>query len=120
MTMTSSPTRLSTGPAVAALLATGLGLLALSLSHVFSEASTTFKNAMQALGNVWMPGASGIGPYSGKETVGLLVWLISWAVLHAVLRKREISLVAAAAGTCMLVGLATTILWPPVIHLLVK
>ena len=120
MTTRSSSTYLTSGPAAAALLATGLGLFALSLSHVFSEASTTFKNAMQALGNVWMPGASGIGPYSGKETAGLLVWLISWAVLHAVLRKREVSLVAAGTGTVVLVGLATTILWPPVIHLLVK
>ena len=119
--MTIAPsTRLTTGPAAAALFATGLGLLALGVSHVFSEASPAFKDTMQALGNAWMPGAPGIGPYSGKETVGLLVWLLSWVALHAALKKREVSLVAAGAGTFLLIGLATTILWPPVIHLLVK
>ena len=120
MSTTSSSTPLPTGAAAAALLAAGLGLLALGASHVLSEASVPFKDAMQALGNAWMPGASGIGPYSGKETVGLLVWLSSWTVLHAMLRKREVSLIATGVVTCMLVGLATTILWPPAIHLLVK
>ena len=117
---TASSTRLTTGPAAVALLAVGLGLLALGVSHVLSEASIPFKDAMQALGNVWMPGAVGIGPYSGKETVGLLVWLISWTALHAMLGRREINLVAAATATLILIGLATTILWPPVTHLLVK
>ena len=120
MTPTSSPTPLPTGPAAAALLAAGLGLLALGLSHVLSEASTAVKNTLQALGTLWIPGAPDIGPYSGKETVGLLVWLISWAALHAAFRRREVSLVAAGIWTLVLVGLATTILWPPILHLLVK
>ncbi len=120
MATTSSSTQLTTGPAAAALLAAGLGLLALGLSHVFSEASVPFKDAMQALGNAWMPGASGIGPYSGKETVALLVWFSSWVALHTAWRKRDVSLVAAGIWTFMLIGLATTILWPPVTHVLVK
>ena len=116
----SSPHQLPTGPAAAALLSVGLGLLALGLSQVLSEASMRVKDAMQAVGNAWMPGAQGIGPYSGKETLALLVWLISWAVLHALLRRREVSVVLAAAVALVLVGIATTILWPPVTHLLVK
>ena len=116
----SSPPQLTTGPAAAALLSVGLGLLALGLSQVLSEASTRVKEAMQAVGNAWMPGAQGIGPYSGKETLALLVWLISWAVLHAFLRRRDVSIVLAAAVALVLVGIATTILWPPVTHLLVK
>ena len=118
MTTPSARSPLPTGPGAAALVATGLGLLALSLSHVLSEASAGVKNALQALGNLWIPGAPGIGPYSGKETVGLLVWLVSWALLHAALRKRDVSLVAAGVWTFALVGLATTLLWPPIVHLL--
>ena len=41
----------------------------------------------------WLPGATGatgtggsIGPYSGKETIALIAWCASWAVLHATLR----------------------------------
>ena len=116
MATASSPTPLTTGPATAALIGAGLGVLALALSHLFSEASVSFKEAMQALGNLWMPGAQGIGPYSGKETVGLVVWLLSWTLLHLVLRKREVNLVVTGVITLVLVGVATTILWPPVIE----
>ena len=111
---------LTTGPAAAALLAAGVGLLALALSHVFSEASEAVKHTMQALGNAWIPGAQGIGPYAGKETVGVLVWLISWVFLHVLLKKRQISVVVAGVMTLVLIGMATTLLWPPVLHLLVK
>ena len=120
MTTPSSSSELTTGPAAAALLAAGLGLFGLALSHVFSEASEAFKHVMQTLGNAWIPGAQGIGPYAGKETVGVLVWLISWAFLHVLLKKRQISMIAAGVVTLVLIGTATTLLWPPVIHLLVK
>ena len=116
----SSSKPLTTGPAAAALVAVGLGLLVLGLSQVFSERSASFKQAMQGLGNLWMPGAPGLGPYSGKETAALLVWLFSWAILGAVWRRREISLIGAAVVAFALIGLATTILWPPVTHLLIK
>ena len=114
---TSPPT--PTGAAAAALMGTGLGLLALGISHVRSEASTPFKEAMQQLGNLWMPGAAGIGPYSGKETVALFVWLASWALLHGMLKNREVNLILVGTLTLFLIGVSTTILWPPVTHLLV-
>ncbi len=117
---TTSPSPLTTGPAAAALISVGLGLLVLGISQALSGASTRFKDAMQALGNLWIPGAQGIGPYSGKETIAVLVWLLSWIMLHALLRKREVSVVLAGIVALVLVGVATTILWPPVTHLLVK
>ena len=119
MTTSSRPNESTSGPAAAALLGVGLGLLALALSHVASEASAAFRQAMQALGNAWIPGAQGIGPYSGKETVGLLVWLLSWFALHLTLRRREVSLVVAGTVSFLLIGVATTLLWPPIIHLLI-
>ena len=120
MTTTGSPPPVTTGPAAAALMSVGIGLGALGLSHFLSEASETVKGAMQALGHVWIPGAQGIGPYSGKETTALLVWLISWALLHTLLRKRDVSVVRAGIAALVLVGIATTILWPPVTHVLIK
>ena len=119
MSQQASSTTSPNGPAAAALIAAGLGLVALALAQVGSEASGSWKSAMQALGNSWIPGAKGIGPYSGKETVGLLAWLISWAVLHLALRRRDVSLVLAGIVSLLLVGLSTTLLWPPVTHLLV-
>jgi len=107
------------GAALAATLAASFGVLALGIAQVLSEVSTPFKAAMQSLGNLWMPGAAGIGPYSGKETVALLVWLGSWALLHALWHKRELSVGRIGALSLMLVGVATTILWPPITELFV-
>ena len=111
---------MTTGPAAAAVLGAGLGLVTLAISHVLSEASEPFKSGMQTLGNLWMPGAQGIGPYSGKETVALVVWLFTWTVLHGVFRKRDVNLTLVGVIALLLVGIATTLLWPPVTHLLVS
>ncbi len=115
-----SAPRVTTGPAAAALLSAGLSLLALAVSHVLADRSKAIEHTLQRLGALWIPGAQGIGPYSGKETVALLVWLLSWALLHAVFKRREVNLVAAGIATLILLGLATTMLWPPIVERLVK
>jgi hypothetical protein len=79
------------GPAAAAFLSLTLGLVALAISHVISQGSEAAKGFVHSLGKLWMPGAQGIGPYSGKETIALIVWLGSWVILHWILRKREVS-----------------------------
>lgn len=107
------------GAAIAAVLAAGLGVLALATAQVMSEVSEPFKTAMLSLGKLWMPGAQGIGPYSGKETVALLVWLGSWVVLHVVGRTWELSVGRWGTLALILVGIATTLLWPPVTELFV-
>ncbi len=107
-----------TGPAAAAFLSGALGLLAVGISHWAGEVAPGIKAALQNLGNLWIPGAQGIGPYSGKETVGLVVWLVSWAVLHYALRKKQVDLGAYGIAFLVVIGLATTIIWPPVTHFL--
>lgn len=105
------------GVAHAAILAAMLGILALALVNVGCEMSEAFKTSIHNIGKLWMPGAQGIGPYSGKETVSLVVWLISWFGLHKMLRGREGNMAAALIVFLMGVGLATTLLWPPVFYL---
>ena len=102
------------GAAQAALLAAMLGALALALSNLGAEASKSFQTTVHNLGKLWMPGAEGIGPYSGKETIALVVWLASWWTLHLFLRTREwnnrwVMVIFLIGITC-----ATTLLWPPV------
>ncbi len=63
------------GIAVAALMAAMLGMLALAVVNVFTTASKPFNAWVHGVGKLWMPGAEGIGPYSGKETISLVVWL---------------------------------------------
>ena len=104
------------GGAAAALISSSLGLMALALSHLASEASSSVKEFVLGLGKLWMPGAQGIGPYSGKETIALLVWIVSWIILHMTLRKREVSILGSAILWLVGLGVATTLLWPPVVH----
>ena len=113
------PPATPTGPAAAAVVSTGIGLLAMALSHVFADAFKGFEIAVHNIGKLWMPGAQGIGPYSGKETIALVFWLGSWAILHYLLRAREVRLVQYGIAFLVLIGLATTLLWPPVVEKLV-
>src|SRR5262245_49896861 len=102
------------GPAIAAMYATALGMLAMGIVNVFTEASAPFKDFVHAIGKAWIPGAQGIGPYSGKETTLLVVWLLSWVVLHFALRRRDLPIKPWAIGFLAAIGVATTLLWPPV------
>jgi hypothetical protein len=106
------------GPAAAAFISASIGLLAVALSHLAAEASPGTKDAIHGLGKLWIPGAQGIGPYSGKETIGLVFWLGSWIVAHFLLRRKNVSLTAYGVLFLALIGIATTILWPPVTHIL--
>ena len=106
------------GAAVAALMAAMLGMLALAVVNVFTAASKPFNTWVHDVGKLWMPGAAGIGPYSGKETISLLVWLGAWVLLHYALRGREMRLSTWLVVFLAGVGVATTLIWPPVFEYL--
>ncbi len=105
-----------TGEVVAALFAALIGMAAVAASHMWSVASPYPANMYLLKIGSWMPSYGGIGPYSGKETLGLLTWLGSWLILFFLLRKRELELrvwVYAFLAGFVLVMIA---LWPPVYH----
>ena len=104
------------GMAAAAILACAAGFLVLAATHLLAEYSDAGKEWVHAWGRAWMPGAQGIGPYSGKETLALLAWLGSWVLLHLWLRRKNVNLTASGVLFLIGVGLATTLLWPPVIE----
>jgi hypothetical protein len=85
------------GPLVAATLAPLLGFFTLMLSHHISRLSKSLDQLVHAYGH-WIPGSLGSGPggsigsYTGKETLALGVWLISWAIFHSLWRKQELSI----------------------------
>lgn len=107
-------TRVPSGVAVAALLAAMIGMLALAGVNQFTAISKDFNTWVHGVGKLWMPGAEGIGPYSGKETLSALAWLVSWVGLHFVLRDKELRLSRWLIVFLVGVGLATTWIWPPV------
>ena len=104
------------GAAQAALLAAMLGILTLALVNLGTEMSKAFTETVHKLGKLWMPGAQGIGPYSGKETISLIAWLLSWFVLHRLLRAKEWNAQFVLWIFLGGIAIATTLLWPPVTH----
>lgn len=85
------------GPLVAATLSGLLGLLTLVVTHHISRLTKGLDQMVHSFG-YWIPGSTGtgsdgsIGSYSGKETLALFVWGITWLVLHYAWRKLDFSL----------------------------
>jgi Flp pilus assembly protein TadG len=92
------------GAISAAILASGIGAAALGVVTVLAEASTTVKDLLQ-----W---SAAVGPLSGKTTVAVLVWALSWAVLHAVLRNRPTETSRALTIALVLIGLGVVGTFP--------
>lgn len=96
------------GPAAAAILAAGIGVFALGLLTVLSEASTAMHDWLEA----W-EFDQGVGPLAGKTTLAVIVWLASWVVLAIPLWRKEVNLKTwfwVAAFLCVLGFLGT---FPP-------
>ena len=106
------------GPAVAAIVSAMLGMLSLALVNLGTAASKAFNTWVHGVGKLWMPGAEGIGPYSGKQTLALAAWMVSWIVLHFALRNRDLNLSRWLVVFLVGIGIATTFLWPPVFEYL--
>ena len=68
------------GPVAAAILAGGVGCLALGVFTTLAEASTSIKD--------WLNWNDDVGPLSGKTGMAVLVWLVAWAVLHVAYRDK--------------------------------
>lgn len=88
---------LHSGAAVAASVSLLLAFLTLMISHHISRLSPGLDTLVHSYG-YWIPGAQGKGPngsigsYSGKETLAIAVWLISWLVFHLRWRKLDLPL----------------------------
>jgi hypothetical protein len=106
------------GAAAAALLAIGIGAMAMAIVVGFADASAAFNNGfVHSVGKAWVPGAQGIGPYSGKFTFFVVGWLLSWAVGHVALRSKDVDLGKWAVVSFALISLAILLVWPPITHL---
>ena len=93
----------------AAILATGVGATTLGVVTVLAEASTAVKDAL-----AW---STAVGPLSGKTAVAVIVWLLSWVVLHIVLRNRSTETGRALTITLVLIALGVLGTFPPFFQL---
>lgn len=101
------------GPALAAILAAGIGSATLGLATVLAQANPEFKELMN-----WWPPA---GPLTGKTGLAVILWLTSWIFLHRRWRNWEMpfhNTIWRASLTLIAVGWIGT--FPPVFEYIGK
>ncbi len=92
------------GPVAAAILAAGIGALALGVLTTLAEASQPIKDFL----NFYDP----VGPLSGKTTWAVAVWLVAWVVLHLIYRSKPVESRLALAVSLVLIGLGVVGTFP--------
>src|SRR3712207_7367105 len=74
---------LPNGPAAAAMLAAGVGCVALGLLVTLTAASVFVEEAMV----FYEP----VGSLSGKTTLAVVIWLVVWVVLNSRLKDKQVN-----------------------------
>ena len=85
------------GPVAAAILAGGIGCLAMGVLTTLAEASTGVKD--------FLTFTKAVGPLSGKTTLTVAIWLVSWIVLHMAYRGKEVESRRALSIALVLIAL---------------
>jgi hypothetical protein len=85
------------GPAAAAMLAAGIGSLALGIVTTLAEASTGFHD--------WLEWDKDVGPLSGKTIIAVIVFFAAWGILGVLWRRSEVPLRTVFVVTVILVAL---------------
>lgn len=96
---------LTNGPAAAAVLASGIGSLALGLATTLAQAVGPIRNAL----NLYDPA----GPLSGKTTVAVVIWLVAWVVFHQLWKDRQMEFTKVYIATLILIALGLLGTFPP-------
>lgn len=99
-------TVVTTGPAAAAMISGAIGTFVIGL---LTTGSVLFEDLKEAL-NWWNPA----GPLTGKTGVGVIGWLISWALLNTIWKGKEYDLRKAFIITLIFVALGVILTFPPV------
>jgi hypothetical protein len=88
----------TSGPAAAALISSSIGAFTMMVTHHLSDADTSkaTEKFVHSLG-FWIPGSANpnpiegnIGSYTGKETMLLVGWVVSWVILYLLLRNTQV------------------------------
>jgi hypothetical protein len=85
------------GPVAAAVLASGIGALAMGILTTLAEASTSVKDFL----SFYDP----VGPLSGKTIGAVVIWLVAWGVLHMMWKEKAVESGRLLTATLVLIGL---------------
>lgn len=106
---TMSPETVPNGSGAAALLAAGIGSLALAVLAIAADHIASVKSLMVF--------SKPTGPLSGVTTSAVLLWLVVWVALEALWHKKNVALgrISVAALALLVLGLLLT--FPPLADL---
>jgi hypothetical protein len=85
------------GPIAAAIIAGGVGALALGVLTTLAEASVGIKDFL----NIYDP----VGPLGGKTIGAVIIWVVAWGVLHMIYRDKAAETAKAFTISLILIGL---------------
>ena len=100
---------LPNGPAVAALVAAGVGSAALGLLTTVAAASHSADEAVN-----WY---ELVGTLSGKTTLAVVVWLLAWAALARRWKRSQVDFARPFAATLVLIAAGLVGTFPPFFEL---
>jgi hypothetical protein len=107
------------GLAAAALISAAIGCFTMMVAHHFSDTNKNIEKMLWSLGS-WIPGShnpskmwGNIGSYSGKETILLISWLVSWAILSLLWKNKKIKSRTIFFWLFALMVAATAMSWHP-------
>lgn len=111
------------GPVVASFVAAGIASLTVGIGVVLNEASQPIKDATGVDFNAFLQFdknfglGSGVGPLSGKVGLAVIAFVVSWVVLHLLLRHKEVNFRTGFIIALVLVGFGFALTFPPIFML---
>lgn len=98
------------GPSLAAVLAAGIGLAVTGIMSTLAESIAAFSAAL-----AW---SKPVGALSGKTSIGIVAWLVSWIILGLIWKDRDVRFapVIVVSAILLVVGLLFT--FPPFFELI--
>lgn len=97
------------GSGAAAILAAGVGSFLLAVFAIAGDKSAALKS--------FFTFSKSTGPLSGVTTSAIVVWLIAWAVLDALWKRRSVALAPIVTAALILLALSLLLTFPPLADL---
>jgi hypothetical protein len=111
------------GPLAAGMVAAGVGTFVIGLGVVVNEASAAIKDAIGFDFNAFLKFdtnyglGSGVGPLSGKVTIGVIFFVATWLILGYLWRGRDLPFGRVTWISFGLIALGFLLTFPPIFEL---